>query len=90
MKLRATEIEELLRREMNRYERAADVPEYRRLHAEFKCVNPVQCLIALAVANSQIRRIISSSPMTQSVGQLEALVESGSNDARYACSLLQS
>ena len=77
VKLRATEIEEWLGREMNGYAKAADVPEYRRLHAELKCVNPVRGLIPLTVASPPIQDIISSSPMTQPIGELEALVRSG-------------
>jgi hypothetical protein len=77
VKLQTTDIEEWLGREMNGYEKAADVPDYRRLHADLKCFNPVRGLIPLAVANSDIQDIISSSPMTQSIGELEALVQSG-------------
>src|SRR5207248_1380730 len=60
VKLRATDIEEWLGREMNGYAKPADVPEYRRLHADLKCFNPVRGLIPLAVANPQIQEMISS------------------------------
>jgi len=79
VKLRATEIEEWIGREMNGYEKVADVPDYRRLHAELKCINPVRGLIPLHVAEFKIQDIISSSPMTQSVGELEAIVGSRGN-----------
>src|SRR6185503_319793 len=58
VKLRATEIEEWIGREMNGYEKVADVPDYRRLHAELKCINPVRGLIPLHVAESKIQDII--------------------------------
>jgi len=75
VKLRASEIEEWLGREMNGYENASDVPPYRQLHAELKCVNPIHGLIPLAVSDPKIQEIISASPMTHSIGELEALVQ---------------
>jgi len=75
VKLRASEIEEWLGREMNGYEKASDVPPYRQLHAELKCVNPTHGLIPLAVSNPELQEIISASPMTHSIGEIEALVQ---------------
>ncbi len=82
-KLDLTEFREWVESELNGYTGNTDVPDYRKVHARVKALNPYQGWIPIIIEDREMERIVSSCSIGQAIGTLEDVTHRSKGGAGY-------
>jgi hypothetical protein len=77
-KLKITEFEKWVSNELNGYENAQDIPEYRKVDGSVKAWNPYHGWQPVFFPNSEIQQALSIRPCNQTIAEIESLLATGS------------
>jgi hypothetical protein len=75
-KLKVTEFEEWINRELNGYEGSEDAPKYRMLEGQIKAWNPYHGWVPVMFDDPAIAENLSRKATSQPIGEIEAVAES--------------
>ncbi len=81
-KLGISDFEKWINRELNGYEQASEVPEYRRVRGEVKAWNPYRGWVPVLFESAKLQAAFSRRRNGQPVAEIESLVATGKDTGR--------